>query len=40
MFEGPLRESILRRAQDKGLVTVAVHDLRTWTHDRHRVVDD
>ena len=40
MFQGPLQESILRRAQDKGLVTIGVHDLRTWTHDRHRVVDD
>jgi len=40
MFQGPLQESILRRAQDKGLVTIRVHDLRTWTHDRHRVVDD
>jgi tRNA (guanine37-N1)-methyltransferase len=40
MFQGPLQESILRRAQDKGLVTIAVHDLRDWTHDRHRVVDD
>lgn len=40
MFQGPLQESILRRAQDKGLVTIGVHDLRAWTHDRHRVVDD
>jgi tRNA (guanine37-N1)-methyltransferase len=40
MFQGPLQESILRRAQDKGLVTISVHDLRRWTHDRHRVVDD
>lgn len=40
MFQGPLHESILRRAQDKGVVSIAVHDLRTWTHDRHRVVDD
>ncbi|OGB95145.1 MAG: tRNA (guanosine(37)-N1)-methyltransferase TrmD [candidate division NC10 bacterium RBG_16_65_8] len=40
MFQGPLQESILRRAQDKGSVTIAVHDLRTWTHDRHHVVDD
>ncbi len=40
MFQGPLQESILRRAQDKGLVTITVHDLRMWTHDRHRVVDD
>lgn len=35
-----MEESILRRAQEKGLVEVRVHDLRTWTHDRHRVVDE
>lgn len=40
MFSGPLQESILRRAQEKGLVEIRVHDLREWTHDRHRVVDD
>lgn len=40
MFQGPLQESILRRAQDKGIVGIRVHDLRAWTHDRHHVVDD
>lgn len=40
IFQGPLQESILRRAQDGGLVEIRVHDLRSWTHDRHRVVDD
>jgi tRNA (guanine37-N1)-methyltransferase len=40
MFQGPLQESILRRAQDRGLVEIRVHDLRAWTHDRHHVVDD
>ncbi|MFQ5846374.1 MAG: tRNA (guanosine(37)-N1)-methyltransferase TrmD [Candidatus Methylomirabilales bacterium] len=40
MFSGPLDESILARVQEKGLVTIRVHDLRDWTHDRHRVVDD
>lgn len=40
MFAGPLDQSILRRAQDRGLVAIRVHDLRAWTHDRHRVVDD
>ena len=40
MFQGPLHESILRRAQDKGLAAIHVHDLRRWTHDRHHVVDD
>lgn len=40
MFQGPLQESILRRAQDRGLADIAVHDLRSWTTDRHHVVDD
>jgi tRNA (guanine37-N1)-methyltransferase len=40
MFQGPLQESILKRAQERGLVMIAVHDLRTWTHDRHRTADD
>lgn len=40
MFQGPLHASILWRAQERGVVTIAVHDLRAWTHDRHRVVDD
>ena len=40
VFEGPLEESILKRAQNKGRVTVRVHNLRDFTHDKHRVVDD
>ena len=40
IFEGPLEESILKRAQNKGLVTIRVHNLRDFTHDKHRVVDD
>jgi tRNA (guanine-N1)-methyltransferase len=40
IFEGPLEESILKRAQSKGLVVVRVHNLRDFTHDKHRVVDD
>ena len=40
MFEGPLRESILGRARDRGLVEVRLHDLRDYATDRHRVVDD
>lgn len=40
IFQGPLEESILRRAQDNGLVQIRVHDLRAWTHDRHRQADD
>jgi len=40
VFEGPLDESILKRAQTKGLVAVRVHNLREFTHDKHHVVDD
>jgi tRNA (guanine37-N1)-methyltransferase len=40
MFEGPLTESILKRGQEKGLLSVRLHDLRQYAHDRHRQVDD
>ena len=36
----PLRLSLIGRAVDAGVLDVHVHDLRTWTHDRHRTVDD
>ena len=39
-FKSPLQESILKRAQAKGYVKIAVHDLRDYTHDRHRTADD
>ena len=37
---GPLRVSLLGRATHRGLLDVRLHDLRRWTHDRHRTVDD
>jgi tRNA (guanine37-N1)-methyltransferase len=40
MFAGPLDESIIKRARQKGLLDLNIHDLRQWTHDRHRTVDD
>lgn len=40
IFTGPLDESILRRAQERGLVSVELHDIRDWTTDRHRTADD
>ncbi len=40
LLESPLQESILKRAQAKQLLTVAVHDLRDYAHDRHRTIDD
>ncbi len=40
IFEGPLRESLLGRAIESGLVDVRVHDIRDFTTDKHRQVDD
>lgn len=40
MFDSPLGCSILKRAQDKGLVEINVHNLRDYTTNRHRKVDD
>jgi tRNA (guanine37-N1)-methyltransferase len=39
-FRGPLDYGITRRAQEMGLAKIQVHDLREFTHDRHRTVDD
>ena len=39
-YLAPLRLSLLGRAAERGLVELQVHDLRSWTHDRHRTVDD
>jgi len=36
----PLRTALLGRAAERGLVQLQVHDLRTWTHDVHKAVDD
>ncbi|MFI9816159.1 tRNA (guanosine(37)-N1)-methyltransferase TrmD [Saccharothrix variisporea] len=36
----PLRAALLGKAIDKGLISVDVHDLRKWTHDVHKAVDD
>jgi len=40
MFAGPLDESIIKRARADGLLDLAIHSLRDYTHDRHRTVDD
>lgn len=40
ILDAPLRESLLGRAIEAGLLDVRVHDLRDWTTDRHRTVDD
>ncbi len=40
LFDAPVRTSILGRAAEEGLVEIRVVDLREYTHDRHRTVDD
>jgi tRNA (guanine37-N1)-methyltransferase len=40
MFTGPLDVSMVRRARERGLLDLRVHNLRDWTHDRHKTVDD
>ncbi len=40
MFAGPLDESIIKRARDAGLLDLKIHQLRDYTHDRHKTVDD
>ncbi|HLI68812.1 MAG TPA: tRNA (guanosine(37)-N1)-methyltransferase TrmD [Ktedonobacteraceae bacterium] len=40
MFQGPFSESILKRAQEQGLLSIALHNIRAVTTDRHHIVDD
>lgn len=40
IFEGPLNESILKRAREASLIRINVHNLRDFAHDKHRIVDD
>ena len=40
MFAGPLDESIIMRARKAGLLELNIHQLRDWTQDRHKTVDD
>ncbi|NPA91705.1 MAG: tRNA (guanosine(37)-N1)-methyltransferase TrmD [Chloroflexi bacterium] len=40
MFQGPFEEGILRRAREKGLLSIALHDLRAFGVGKHRQVDD
>src|SRR3990170_4285876 len=40
MFRGPLEESILKRAQEAGLVEIHLHNIRDCATDKHRITDD
>jgi tRNA (guanine37-N1)-methyltransferase len=39
-FEGPFAHGVVKRAKDAGLLDIRVHNLRDWTFDRHKTVDD
>jgi tRNA (guanine37-N1)-methyltransferase len=39
-FRGPFEHGVIERARRAGLIEIRVHDLRNWTRDRHRTVDD
>jgi len=39
-FQGPFQHGVVAKAADAGLIEIRIHDLRNWTHDRHRTVDD
>jgi len=40
MFRGPFEESIVKRARERGIVEIYVHNIRDWATDKHRTVDD
>src|SRR5436190_1435057 len=40
MFAGPLDESIVKRARETARLELSIHNLRDFTHDRHKTVDD
>ncbi|MEC4176701.1 tRNA (guanosine(37)-N1)-methyltransferase TrmD [Adlercreutzia sp. R7] len=40
MYDSVMGESMMKRAQQKGILEFRAHDLRDWTHDRHRTTDD
>jgi len=39
-FQGPFAHGVTKRAQDTEKVSIHIHNLRDWTHDRHKTVDD
>jgi tRNA (guanine37-N1)-methyltransferase len=39
-FAGPFAHGVVKRAREAGLLDIRIHNLRDWTHDRHRTVDD
>jgi tRNA (guanine37-N1)-methyltransferase len=39
-FEGPFAHGVVKRAKDSGILDIRIHNLRDWTFDRHKTVDD
>ena len=39
-FRGPFEHGVVERARRAGIIEIRIHDLRDWTHDRHKTVDD
>jgi tRNA (guanine37-N1)-methyltransferase len=40
MLSSPLSFSLLKKAQEKGLINICLHDIRDWAHDKHKMTDD
>jgi len=40
LLQSPLNTSIIKRAQDKKKCEIVIHDLRDYTHDKHKIIDD
>lgn len=40
MFLSPLNFSLIKKAQEKGLINICLHDIRNWTSDKHKMTDD
>jgi tRNA (guanine37-N1)-methyltransferase len=40
IFKSYFQESLIKKAQEKGLISVDIHDLRKWAKDKHKIVDD
>ena len=40
MFASPFAQSIIKRAKERGLIDIMIHNIRDYTHDKHRTVDD
>ena len=40
LLDSPFSDSIIQRAQDKGVIDIRVHNIRDWSTDKHKKVDD